>query len=47
VLKIEDSRQLKKPTVEELKQDIVQALALEKFNAELEHARRQAKVELG
>jgi peptidyl-prolyl cis-trans isomerase C len=47
VLKIEDSRQLKKPTVEELKQDIVQALALEKFNAELEQARRQAKVELG
>lgn len=47
VLKIEDSKQLKKPTVEELKQDIVQALALEKFNAELEQARRQAKVELG
>jgi len=33
--------------LEELKQDIVQALALEKFNAELEQARRQAKVELG
>lgn len=47
VLKIEDSKQLKKPTLEELKQDIVQALALEKFNAELEQARRQAKVELG
>lgn len=47
VLKIEDSKQLKKPTVEELKQDIIQALALEKFNAELEQARRQAKVELG
>ncbi|WP_334118382.1 peptidylprolyl isomerase [Limnobacter sp.] len=47
VLKIEDSKQLKKPTMEELKQDIVQALALEKFNAELEQARRQAKVELG
>lgn len=47
ILKIEDSKQLKKPTVEELKQDIVQALALEKFNAELEQARRQAKVELG
>ena len=47
VLKIEDSKQFKKPTMEELKQDIVQALALEKFNAELEQARRQAKVELG
>ncbi|MBU0541738.1 MAG: peptidyl-prolyl cis-trans isomerase [Gammaproteobacteria bacterium] len=47
VLKIEDTKQLKKPTLEELKQDIVQALALEKFNAELEQARRQAKVELG
>jgi len=47
VLKIEDSKQLKKPSLEELKQDIVQALALEKFNAELEQARRQAKVELG
>lgn len=47
VLKVEDMKQLKKPSVEELKQDIVQALALEKFNAELEQARRQAKVELG
>lgn len=47
ILKVEDMKQLKKPTVEELKQDIVQALALEKFNAELEQARRQAKVELG
>ena len=47
VLKIEDTKQLKKPTLEELKQDIVQALALEKFNAELEQARRRAKVELG
>ena len=47
VLKIEDTKQLKKPTLEELKQDIVQALALAKFNAELEQARRQAKVELG
>lgn len=47
VLKVEDMRQLKKPTLEELKQDIVQALALEKFNGELEQARKQAKVELG
>lgn len=47
VLKVEDMKQLKKPTQEELKQDIIQALALEKFNNELEQARRQAKVELG
>ena len=40
VLKIEDMKQLKKPTRDELKQDIVQALALEKFNSELEQARR-------
>ena len=47
ILKLEDSKQLKKPTLEELKQDIIQALALEKFNAELENARSQAQVELG
>ena len=47
VLRIDDMRQLKKPTQEELKQEIIQALALEKFNQELEQARRQAKVELG
>lgn len=47
VMKLEDMRQLKKPTIDELKQDIVQALALQKFNTELEQARRQAKVELG
>jgi peptidyl-prolyl cis-trans isomerase C len=47
ILKIEDSKQLKKPTVEELKQEIIQALALQKFNEELEQARKKAKVELG
>lgn len=47
ILKVEDSKQLKKPTVEDLKQDIVQALALQKFNQELEQARKKAKVELG
>ena len=47
VLRIDDMKQLKKPTQEELKQEIIQALALEKFNQELEQARRQAKVELG
>jgi hypothetical protein len=33
--------------MDELKQDIVQALALQKFNDELEQARKKAKVELG
>lgn len=47
VLKIEDSKQIKKPTVEELKQDIVQTLAIQQFNDELEQARKKAKVELG
>lgn len=47
VLRIDDMKQLTKPTQEELKQEIIQALALEKFNQELEQARRQAKVELG
>ncbi|MEQ9107954.1 MAG: peptidyl-prolyl cis-trans isomerase [Limnobacter sp.] len=47
VLKVDESKQVKKPTVDELKQDIVQALALQKFNEELEQARKKAKVELG
>jgi peptidyl-prolyl cis-trans isomerase C len=47
VMKVEDMKQMKKPTLDELKQEIVQALALQKFNTELEQARRQAKVELG
>lgn len=47
VLRIDDMKQLEKPTQEELKQEIIQALALEKFNEELEQARRKAKVELG
>jgi peptidyl-prolyl cis-trans isomerase C len=47
VLRIDDMKQLKKPTQEELKQEIIQALALEQFNKELEQARRLAKVELG
>ena len=47
VLRIDDMKQLKKPALEEVKQEIIQALALEKFNLELEQARRQAKVELG
>lgn len=47
ILKVDESKQTKKPTMDELKQDIVQALALQKFNDELEQARKKAKVELG
>jgi parvulin-like peptidyl-prolyl isomerase len=47
ILKVEDSKQTKKPTLDELKQDIVQTLAIQQFNAELEQARKKAKVELG
>ncbi|WP_370260691.1 peptidyl-prolyl cis-trans isomerase [Limnobacter sp.] len=47
VLRVDDMKQTKKPTLDELKQEIIQALALEKFNEELEAARRKAKVELG
>lgn len=47
ILKIDDSKKVEKPKMEDLKQDIVQALAMQKFNEELEQARRKAKVELG
>ncbi len=47
VLRLDDMKQLQKPTLEQLKEEIIQAIALEKFNAELEEARRKAKVELG
>jgi hypothetical protein len=47
ILKVDDSKKIDKPTMEDLKQDIIQALAMQKFNEELEEARRKAKVELG
>lgn len=47
ILKVDDSKKIDKPKMEDLKQDIVQALAMQKFNEELEQARRKAKVELG
>jgi peptidyl-prolyl cis-trans isomerase C len=47
ILKVDDSKKIDKPTLADLKQDIVQALAMQKFNDELEQARRKAKVELG
>lgn len=47
ILKVDDSKKIDKPTMEDVKQDIIQALAIQKFNEELEQARRKAKVELG
>lgn len=47
VLRIDDVKQSKKPTLDEVKPEIVQRIATQKFNEELEQARRHAKVELG
>ncbi|WP_288108056.1 peptidylprolyl isomerase [Limnobacter sp.] len=47
VLRVDEIRQDKKPTLEDVKQDIIERLATQKFNQELEQARRHAKVELG
>lgn len=47
ILKVDDSKKIDKPMLEDLRQDIIQALAMQKFNEELEQARRKAKVELG
>lgn len=47
VLRVDDVKQLDKPKLEAVKEEIRQALALQKFNEELEQTRKQAKVELG
>ncbi|MCQ8897575.1 peptidylprolyl isomerase [Limnobacter humi] len=47
VLRVDDVKQLDKPTVDAVKDEIRQTLALQRFNQELEQARKQAKVELG
>jgi peptidyl-prolyl cis-trans isomerase C len=47
VLRVDDVKQLDKPKLDAVKEEIRQALALQKFNDELEQARKQAKVELG
>lgn len=47
VLRVDDAKQLDKPKLDAVKEEIRQALALQRFNQELEHARKQAKVELG
>jgi peptidyl-prolyl cis-trans isomerase C len=46
VLRLDDMKQLGKPKLEEVKQEIIQAIALQSFNEELEKSRREAKVEL-
>lgn len=47
VLRVDDVKQLDKPKLDAVKEEIRQALALQKFNDELEQARKLAKVELG
>lgn len=47
VLRVDDVKQLDKPKLDAVKEEIRQALALQKFNEELEQTRKQAKVELG
>ncbi|HEY1057507.1 MAG TPA: peptidylprolyl isomerase [Limnobacter sp.] len=46
VLHVDDIKQLEKPKLDAVKDEIRQALALQRFNQELEQARKQAKVEL-
>lgn len=47
VLRIDDVKQEKKPSLEDVKQEIIERIATQKLNEELEQARRHAKVELG
>lgn len=47
ILRVEERRQLDRPKMPDIKDQIVETLALQKFNRELEQARRSAKVELG
>ncbi|HEX4879498.1 MAG TPA: peptidylprolyl isomerase [Limnobacter sp.] len=47
VLRIDDMKQIDKPKLEAVRNEIIENIALQKFNEELEQARKQAKVELG
>lgn len=47
VVRVDEIRQLKKPTLEELTNQIIETIVSERFNSELENARRTAKIELG
>lgn len=47
VLRIDDLRQLDKPKMDAVRNEIIENISLQKLNQELEQARKQAKVELG
>ena len=47
VLRVDDMKQIDKPKVDAVRNEIIENIALQKFNQELEQARKQAKVELG
>lgn len=47
VVRVDDIRQLNKPTLQELTNQIIETIVLDRFNLELEKARRAAKIELG
>lgn len=47
VVRVDDFKQQDKPKLDNLKDEITEAIAQQRFNEELEQARRKAKVELG
>ncbi|HEX4917369.1 MAG TPA: peptidyl-prolyl cis-trans isomerase [Limnobacter sp.] len=47
VLRIDDMKQIDKPKMDDVRNEIVENIVLMKFNQELEQMRKQAKVELG
>lgn len=47
VVRVDDIKQLEKPTLQDLTNQIIETIVLEQFNSELEKARSAAKIELG
>lgn len=47
VVRVDDVKQLDKPTLQDLTNQIIETIVLERFNSELEKARSAAKIELG
>jgi len=47
VVKVEDFRQQDKPKLDAVKDQITELLVQQRFNEELDSARKKAKVELG
>jgi peptidyl-prolyl cis-trans isomerase C len=47
ILRVDDMKQIDKPKLDAVRNEIIENIALQKFNLELEQARKQAKVELG